>query len=323
MDAPLHFVLELYRLAQQAPITEFPDLALSMLKAVVPFQSATWSEAELTSGVEVLSVHLHNEPDEVRGKFASYNAKHTRRVYLAAQQAGRASVINDMLSYYDGPGEGDIRAYMRKYGHDRNLLITDRHQWLSLYRPRGSAEYTASEGAQVNLLWSHLAEALAINRALAVAGEVDTRPSGTAGARALIDRSGTFLHCGMYFRELLRLEWPDWSEQCLSGRLLEQVLRGSPVRIAKGEVEIAVRNLGAAILLAAKRVSRCGRLSPRELAIAREFSDGKSYKAIARDLDLAPATVRNVLQKVYRKLDIDNKAALVKLFEIEYQGRRP
>lgn len=44
MDFLLSFVLELYRLAQEAPVTEFPDLALQMLKAVVRFRTATWSD---------------------------------------------------------------------------------------------------------------------------------------------------------------------------------------------------------------------------------------------------------------------------------------
>ena len=35
----LGFVLELYRLAQEVPSTEFQDLALEMLKAVMPFRS--------------------------------------------------------------------------------------------------------------------------------------------------------------------------------------------------------------------------------------------------------------------------------------------
>ncbi|HET8695914.1 MAG TPA: LuxR C-terminal-related transcriptional regulator, partial [Gammaproteobacteria bacterium] len=80
-------------------------------------------------------------------------------------------------------------------------------------------------------------------------------------------------------------------------------------------VEIMAQPVGRALLLTGRRVSPLGCLSARELAIAREFGAGKPYKTIARDLGLAPATVRNVVQNAYRKLDIDNKAALATLLE--------
>lgn len=322
MDGMLRSVLELYRLAQETPVEEFPDLALLLLKAMVPFRTATWSEAELTPRVEIMSVHLHDEPDEVRVKFSTLNSKHTRRVMMAARQAGRASILNDALLYYGAHDEAPMRTYMRQYGHHRNLLITDRHQWLSLYRPRGSDEYSERDGAVVGLLWSHLAEALSINRALAIGKQIAARPSRPAGVRALIDRKGVFLHCGMRFIDLLRLEWPDWSEQCIPPVLLAEVLAGANTRIARGNVAIEAHAFGDAVLLTARRISACERLSPRELSIAREFGDGKSYKTIARELTLSPATVRNVLQRTYRKLDIDNKAALVKLLERERRGER-
>ena len=50
MTALLNLVLDLYRLAQDSPATEFQDLALETFKSVVPFRSATWSSAELTPG---------------------------------------------------------------------------------------------------------------------------------------------------------------------------------------------------------------------------------------------------------------------------------
>jgi DNA-binding CsgD family transcriptional regulator len=315
----LNFVLELYRLAQDAPATEFPDLALSMLNAFVGFRSATWSEAELTPAnkVEIFSVHLHNEPEEVRSKFSSFNRKFTRRVRMAAAQSGRASVLNDTSAYYNGRDEAPMRAYLRGYGHHRNILITDLRQWLSLYRPYGDVEFTERDRAVVDALMPHLAEALTINRALAVGGQISGRRARAPGARALVDANGKFLHCGRHFYDLLRQQWRDWSEPGIPAALLADLLRTRKARIADETVEVSAQPLGDALLLNARQVSPLARLTARELAIAQEFGAGKPYKAIARDLQLSPATVRNVVQKAYRKLDIDNKVALAKLFELE------
>src|SRR5690242_10375893 len=96
MDNLLGVVLQLYRLAQEVPVSEFHALALEMLKAIVLFRSATWSNAQLRKGaVEIYTVHLDNEPPEVRSRFSALNRTHVRRVLAAARQPGRSHVLND------------------------------------------------------------------------------------------------------------------------------------------------------------------------------------------------------------------------------------
>ena len=51
-------------------------------------------------------------------------------------------------------------------------------------------------------------------------------------------------------------------------------------------------------------------LSTRELEIAEAYADGESYKEIARNLTIAPATVRTHLSTVYRKLGVASKTEL-------------
>lgn len=52
-------------------------------------------------------------------------------------------------------------------------------------------------------------------------------------------------------------------------------------------------------------------LSQRELEVARHYAQGQSYKEIARELDVSPATIRNHIASIYQKLEINNKAQLV------------
>ena len=54
-------------------------------------------------------------------------------------------------------------------------------------------------------------------------------------------------------------------------------------------------------------------LSKRERAIAVRFAEGLTYQQVGEALFIAPATVRAHLAAIYRKLDVHNKAALVKL----------
>jgi DNA-binding NarL/FixJ family response regulator len=55
------------------------------------------------------------------------------------------------------------------------------------------------------------------------------------------------------------------------------------------------------------------RLSRREIEVARGFAEGRSYKEIAKRLDVSPTTVRHRLARVYAKLDVHDKAQLTRL----------
>ena len=61
------------------------------------------------------------------------------------------------------------------------------------------------------------------------------------------------------------------------------------------------------------------RLSRRERAIAQRFAEGLTYREIGEALYIAPSTVRTHIATIYRKLEIRNKAALVRLWA-DYQN---
>ena len=52
-------------------------------------------------------------------------------------------------------------------------------------------------------------------------------------------------------------------------------------------------------------------LTMREFAVAEHYAAGLSYKEIARELGISPATIRNHIAAIYRKLEINNKAQLI------------
>jgi DNA-binding CsgD family transcriptional regulator len=50
------------------------------------------------------------------------------------------------------------------------------------------------------------------------------------------------------------------------------------------------------------------------------FARGSSYKEVARDLGLAPATVRHHLRQVYAKLHIQDKGAIAWMLSQDHNG---
>lgn len=55
-------------------------------------------------------------------------------------------------------------------------------------------------------------------------------------------------------------------------------------------------------------------LTPKELQVSRLFAQGMTYKAIAKQLGMSPATVRHHLRSIYTKLSINNKTQIARLF---------
>jgi DNA-binding NarL/FixJ family response regulator len=53
-------------------------------------------------------------------------------------------------------------------------------------------------------------------------------------------------------------------------------------------------------------------LSPRQQQIVQAIVDGKSYKQIAADLFLSIDTIRSHIKKIYRALEVNSKAELIK-----------
>ena len=59
-------------------------------------------------------------------------------------------------------------------------------------------------------------------------------------------------------------------------------------------------------------------LSEQQMKVANYSVDGLSFKEIARCMDLSPATVRNYLTNIYRKLGVKNRAQLAEILrEVE------
>lgn len=54
-----------------------------------------------------------------------------------------------------------------------------------------------------------------------------------------------------------------------------------------------------------------GDLTPREIALLREFARGASYKEAARALEISPLTVGSYVKSIYRKLEVHSRGEAV------------
>jgi len=123
---------------------------------------------------------------------------------------------------------------------------------------------------------------------------------------ALVDRIGRVWATTGSTRALT--DGADHHQQCLTAPVVESLRGDGEWRGAR--VQYSAQPVGPFLLLHAMPIRALDQLTPREQDIAHRFTQGFSYKEVAMQLSISPATVRNHIARIYSKTDVRNKVAL-------------
>ncbi len=169
---------------------------------------------------------------------------------------------------------------------------------------RAAAPFLPHEAEQLGRLLPHLAAVVAINQQLWLA-----QREAAGEAVALVTGNGQLRCVTQHGQRLLRQEWP-------AGRVpWRRLLAADGGGYVGHRIKLRLTHLGADWLVQMAICSPLMQLTPREWEIVRCFSQGRSYKVVALEIGLSPATVRNHLTRIYRKLAIHDKGALATLLQ--------
>lgn len=300
-------LLDIHRMARDKALESFHHQALQRLQRLLPFDAAWWGRAAMLDGLpEEHSRHLFDLPAEYIDDWQSIREQDITidRVYATPEHA----VIVDMRA-------ADSPAGLRWLAgrHDLGELIciihidpvTQLSDHLSLYRRPGAPRFSTLDRRLLDNLMPHLVAAVSANQIRTLVAMRESLQS-QALAMAVCDRHG-MLHCAERgFVELLLGEWPQWTGPQLPAQ-------ASPQGYAGERLMIESRIVGDLHLLTARRRGPMERLSGREREVALLFGEGRTYKEIARELDLAPNTVRHHIRTIYSKLGVNDKASVAHL----------
>ena len=306
-------LLRLYSISYERPAPEFLPAVLSELRKCLPFNSAWWGlttfdrdrfafQASYVEGLppEMDSLWLTIQEEDVIG-------------HAVLRESGRT------LKF--APAEVDQTPGAKWLAHRtgfRNVLCTQVHNaatnqnaFLALSRHDDSARFTSAERRFKELLMQHWDRMTTFNHAAYLQRLQDSRGDANCGA-AVVDHAG-FVHThDARFAGLLKREWPNWRGPCVPEPLRRQLGRGD--RAFQGEqITASASFLWPLALIELTPRSPLDDLTPRERAVAQAFVTGKTYKETARSLGMAPATARHHLRAIYSKLNVSNKAAIVRL----------
>jgi DNA-binding CsgD family transcriptional regulator len=309
-------LLDLYRYARELPLDEFQGSALGRLQKQVPFDSAWWGLSTPTPECLIHSSFPYGLPQHY-GDFYQQWVSDTDTLAAATSSCPGTTVRFGPHDIDRSPGLNKLN---RTFGIRESLCTSfpiaalDLVAFLSLYRHDDSPPFTENERRFVELVAPHMWATWQSNWTANWLLELEPGRAGhqtNQAAHAITDQRGTLQRAEPHFVELMKLEWPDWQGPRLPA-LLKQHLRGQGQYRGTSTV-IRYFPVCGLMLLDIRIRSALDALTPRERMVAAAFGEGQSYKKIAGQLGLSPATVRHYLREIYAKTHVSNKAELVHL----------
>jgi DNA-binding CsgD family transcriptional regulator len=312
-------LLEIYGLAQTAPVDRFQDQVLETLKRTLQFDSSTWGTATMTpAGIDVHSMHRHNFPDDMMAAFM--RVKDQDSAAIRVTQTPRITIGFAAEEEFIRDDQAGIRQFAKDYSQHHCFVTSDINphtqfvHWISLFRRDYAMRCTPEEITFLSEIGPHLMQAVAINRLVhldRLLGDV----ARDAWSVAIADERGVLYHSDPRFLQLVRKDWPLQGGERLPAKLMEQLKDKDEALVAAHSVIHCSRQQDLLFLRARARHD-VDSLSPREYVVAKMLTAGMTHKEIAARLARSPDTVRSQVKSVFSKLQINNVALLPPLIAL-------
>lgn len=309
-------LLDLHHLDLADARSAFIDRVFERYAQLVPHDAGLWSggRMSLDPGVgpvmhyihlhrmrveELLPIWEHRSSAAERARFSSFMAANVNRA-----QAVHGATPGLEAAFAQLFGCRGIRHLLGIYLFDPSVGLFN---IISLYRT-GDTPFTEAERLLHELAAPHI---FAVLRKHSL-GHIGVAAPGT-GAAAVADLSGTLHHAHPEFIRLVQEEWPGWQGPGLPADILPgSRLPAQPLLHVGSRVVVQAEMGGELYRFHARRKARIDELTPREREVAALFAS-RSYKEVARELGIAPSTVRNIIGSIYGKLGVSDKGKFAQL----------
>lgn len=289
-----------------APPNRMLHDGLQALRPLVPFRSAWWGECSDGAPDSPPRNWLHGRINLSPSFAQEWNRLSAEDGFARSSMRQLDTVVR--VSGYEDPVPG-LEQFARKHELFHIMAITSEMRgsgllfFVALYRGEESPAFGERDGVLFQEFTHHLSQCWQ-HRVQDTLRQAATRD---ADAFALADARGELLYLGRRLGTLLRQAYPGWDGSLLPPGIAAALAQGTGA-LALGGQQLLLQRCGELLALSLER-RRTG-LPPRERSVAMLYAQGQSYKAIARLLDLSPATVRTYLRNAYLQLGVRNKVEL-------------
>lgn len=313
-----HLMLAVYQMALASPIGEFEEQLFLLLHEHIAFDSAWLGKSTmLAPGPQMHNSYLHHLSSDYVADWEKVKAYDpiVPKVIKNPQKAVSMSIAEESLA-------AQYRTFMSKHAVAQVICgvsvdpLLKLWTHLSLYKNSLVPEFNADEIELMELAMPHLASALSLNR-MQQMQQLKAAKRNSRESFAICDNLGVLHHADVSFADLMLLEWPKWGGAMLPP-VFGNLQQGKDAILYVGKhITLQAEKVSDLLLINAKPRSVIDVLTPRELAVVRLYGEGMTYKAVARQLAISPATVRHHLREAYTKLQIQSKGEIAWLLSRE------
>ncbi|MGF6289656.1 response regulator transcription factor [Paraburkholderia youngii] len=308
-------ILETYRAARACSDDRFIDTAFEVLRRNVPFDSARWATASATpSGVVFHEPHLVNEVPDWDNRYGEIRSKDIAAQFVVAHPGTTGNF--HFPTALKGAENAAFLDYTRKVKHANALitahkdLTTGHTLTIGLFGAQSDRQYSEEQRQFVQALYPHLMEAWAVNQSLQL-----ERHRSRNWSVAMCIPPGVITLCEPAFFDLLRAEWTGaYSDYVLPSALVDLLSSASNGYRGRRTV-FRFERCEKFALVRGRLATSVDLLTEREIEVARCVASGLTHKEVARRQGIAPATVRNHLQAIHRRVGARNNAELAALLQ--------
>jgi DNA-binding CsgD family transcriptional regulator len=307
----------LYDAVFHVPLGRFQDVALDLLKSVIPFDSAVWAVG-VHEPYQLHAIHLHNQDPALVPLYDGGLFPQDFVRWEAVRQPGTTINMADLISREAYVQLPIYDALCRRFGVEQAMATctmqpaTGLAEYIALWRRAPDKPFSEAERRAKQRLMPHLAAGWRHRQLLHL--RLGDQRDAPARGFALADPLGV-LHCAdARFVVLLRQAFPTWTGSRLPAPLVAQLSAGTP-ELLLGKLRVQAQRDGPLFALMLSADLLLGRLTPAEARAIRGFARGATYQAVASTLGLRPATVRNQISRAYAKLGVTSKVELARLLD--------
>ena len=310
MENYSNLLLGLYDNASHCSLDEFHDSAISILKKELYFDSATVISASKINevGISANSIFAYGQPIE---KLHDHKKLVSPDLVLAEALIKRGEVISARVED-KVKGFPDIQKYAKKYAVAQSLVMIPKAEGpndlniFAAWRSDRRKEYLAQDRYFGRLIIPHIFKALNINTRLFSSSTHEP----ASGIPIISNLVGQLYFVEEVANKILQAEWPEWAPPILPFHMIQE-LQSNKKLIFSGNTFSAKAVKHGDLLSIQLYPKQDNDLTKTEKKVALFASYGLTYKEIAKELGTSPATIRNQLQSIYRKLNIKNKTMLL------------
>ena len=219
----------------------------------------------------------------------------------AFDEKGEAPIVADL------GGNGKRPGVVLGYRHRDGALTSSIALWFGQAKRKHDAETTRRVVA-------HMVEAGAVTLHQFIGRDewLNSLGRSNRGSTALVDSGGIFYAISPRFRALLTQHHGEQGFTSLPFPIPDEAFEDKGQFMTK-QLHLRVSRAGSLWLLHARPVLPLDTLSPREQEIARALAEGKTFKSIARQFQIAISTVANHASRIYKKIGVYRREDLVML----------